>query len=73
MPTDLQIKKKTKLFAMKHSFALRGCFFREPFPGSLTVAHVNRRSQKSCSVRATSTSEQRKKTNHNIMQPTLSI
>lgn len=49
---------------MKHSVALRDCIFREPFPGNLTVTHINRRFQKS-SMRGTTISNSKgKKKNH---------
>lgn len=57
--TELSCRLKKKLLAIKHLVALRDCIFREPFPGNLAVAHINR-SQKS-STRRTSTSEREKK------------
>lgn len=39
MLTDLQI---SEMLATKHVVALRAAFFREPFPHSLAVAHINR-------------------------------
>lgn len=57
---------------MKRLIALRDCIFREPFPGSLAVAHINRSSQKSPSERNHHL-HLRKKKKLKIMQLTLSI
>lgn len=45
---------------MKYLVDLRDCMLREPFSGSLTVAHINR-SQKSYSKRGFATSNLEKK------------